>query len=193
MRFKLLVVLVMLVGLFSGCGDNQNRINDKRVKATWSEVLDHYKSRADVVPNLVAVVQGYAGREQEALTRVTEASASVAGIKATPELIDDPTAFAKFQKAQSELGIALSRLLVVSENYPQLRADAKFRYLLSQLVDTESRITVARNRYIKAVEEYNDSLRSFPNSLTAMAMGWKVKASFTAGDEQSISTPPPIR
>ena len=193
MRMRLLVVLALAVSLLSGCGYNQIQINDEAVNAAWSEVLNQYKRRADLIPNLVAVVQGYASHEKEVLTRVTEARASVAGIKATPELINDPEAFAKFQKAQSELGGALSRLLVVAENYPNLKADANFRDLQAQVEGTENRITVARNRYIKAVQEYNISVRTFPNSLTAGVMGWKTKANFTVEDEKAISTPPAIR
>jgi LemA protein len=194
MRFKLLLVLLALVtGLVSGCGYNQIQINDEQVNASWSEVLNQYKRRADLIPNLVSVVQGYAGHEKEVLVRVTQARASVAGIKATPELINDPEAFGKFQKAQSELGGALSRLLVVSENYPQLKADANFRDLQAQVEGTENRITVARNRYIKSVQEYNISVRTFPNSVTASVMGWKTKANFTVEDEKVISAPPAIK
>jgi len=193
MRIRIIVLLALVAGLLSGCGYNQIQINDEQVTAAWSEVLNQYKRRADLIPNLVSVVQGYAGHEKEVLTRVTEARASVAGIKATPELINDPAAFAKFQKAQSDLGGALSRLLVVSENYPQLKADANFRDLQAQVEGTENRITVARNRYIKTVQDYNVSVRTFPNSLTAMAMGWKVKANFTVDDEKAISTPPAIK
>ena len=193
MRMRLLVVLALAVSLLSGCGYNQIQINDEAVTAAWSEVLNQYKRRADLIPNLVAVVQGYASHEKEVLTRVTEARASVAGMKATPELINDPEAFAKFQKAQSELGGALSRLLVVAENYPNLKADANFRDLQAQVEGTENRITVARNRYIKTVQEYNISVRTFPNSLTAGVMGWKTKANFTVDDEKAISTPPAIK
>ena len=193
MRLKLFALLAVVLGLLSGCGYNQIQINDEQVTAAWSEVLNQYKRRADLIPNLVSVVQGYAGHEKEVLTRVTEARASVAGIKATPELINDPAAFAQFQKAQGQLSGALSRLLVVSENYPQLKADANFRDLQAQVEGTENRITVARNRYIKTVQEYNVSVRTFPNSLTAGVMGWKPKASFTVEDEKAIATPPTIK
>jgi len=193
MRYKLAVLLAVFAALLSGCGYNQIQINDEQVNAAWSEVLNQYQRRADLIPNLVSVVQGYAGHEKEVLVRVTEARASVAGIKATPELINDPDAFAKFQKAQSELKGALSRLLVVAENYPQLRADANFRDLQAQVEGTENRITVARNRYIKMVQDYNISVRTFPNNLTAMAMGWKAKANFSVEDEKAISTPPVIK
>ena len=192
MRFKLIVLLAVFTSLLSGCGYNQIQINDEQVTATWSEVLNQYKRRADLIPNLVSVVQGYAGHEKEVLVRVTEARASVAGIKATPELINDPEAFAKFQKAQSELGGALSRLLMVSENYPQLKADANFRDLQAQVEGTENRITVARNRYIKAVQDYNIGVRTFPNNLTAMAFSYKAKPNFAVKKEKTISAPPKI-
>jgi len=190
---RLFAVLALAASLLSGCGYNQIQINDEAVNAAWSEVLNQYKRRADLIPNLVSVVQGYASHEKEVLTRVTEARANVAGLKATPELINDPAAFAKFQKAQGELGGALSRLLVVAENYPQLKADANFRDLQAQVEGTENRITVARNRYIKTVQEYNISVRTFPNSLTASVMGWKTKANFTVEDEKAISAPPAIK
>jgi len=193
MRMRLLAVLAFVATLLSGCGYNQIQINDEAVNASWSEVLNQYKRRADLIPNLVSVVQGYASHEKEVLTRVTEARANVAGMKATPELINDPAAFAKFQKAQGDLGGALSRLLVVAENYPQLKADANFRDLQAQVEGTENRITVARNRYIKAVQEYNVSVRTFPNSLTASVMGWTTKANFTVEDEKAISEPPAIK
>ncbi len=193
MKLRLIAVFALLVSLLSGCGYNQIQINDEQVNAAWSEVLNQYKRRADLIPNLVSVVQGYASHEKEVLTKVTEARASVAGIKATPELINDPEAFAKFQKAQADLGRALSRLLVVAENYPNLKADANFRDLQAQVEGTENRITVARNRYIKAVQEYNVSVRTFPNSLTASVMGWKTKPNFTVEDEKAIAAPPQIR
>ncbi|MDP2134412.1 MAG: LemA family protein [Sulfuritalea sp.] len=193
MRMRLFAVLALAATLLSGCGYNQIQINDEAVTAAWSEVLNQYKRRADLIPNLVSVVQGYASHEKEVLTRVTEARASVAGLKATPELINDPAAFAKFQKAQSELGGALARLLVVAENYPNLKADANFRDLQAQVEGTENRITVARNRYIKSVQEYNVSVRTFPNNLTAMVMGWQVKPNFTVDDEKAMSAPPAIK
>ncbi|HTY03593.1 MAG TPA: LemA family protein [Rhodocyclaceae bacterium] len=193
MRIRLFAVLVLVVGLLSGCGYNQIQVNDESVNAAWSEVLNQYKRRADLIPNLVNVVQGYAAHEKEVLTKVTEARASVAGIKATPELVNDEAAFAKFQKAQSELSGALARLLVVAENYPNLKADQNFRDLQAQLEGTENRITVARNRYIAAVKDYNVSVRTFPNNLTAMVMGWKPKANFTVEDEKAISTPPVVK
>lgn len=193
MKSRLIAVLLLVTTLLSGCGYNQVQTNDEAVNAAWSEVLNQYKRRADLIPNLVSIVQGYAAHEKEVLTKVTEARASVAGMKATPELINDPAAFAKFQAAQAELGGALSRLLVVAENYPQLKADANFRELQAQVEGTENRIAVARNRYIKAVQEYNISVRTFPNNLTAMVMGWKPKANFTVDDEKAVATPPSIR
>ena len=193
MRMRLLAVLAFAATLLSGCGYNQIQINDEAVTAAWSEVLNQYKRRADLIPNLVSVVQGYASHEKEVLTRVTEARANVAGLKATPELINHPEAYARFQKAQGELGGALSRLLVVAENYPNLKADANFRDLQAQVEGTENRITVARNRYIKSVQDYNVSVRTFPNSLTAGVMGWKTKANFTVEDEKAMSSPPTIR
>lgn len=192
MKFRLFALIAMISSLLSGCGYNQILTNDEGVNAAWSEVLNQYKRRADLVPNLVSIVQGYAAHEKEVLTRVTEARAGVGGIKATPELVNDEAAFARFQKAQGELSSALSRLLVVSENYPQLKADANFRDLQAQIEGTENRIAVARNRYIKAVQEYNISVRTFPNNLTAMVMGWKAKANFTVDDEKAISSAPKI-
>ena len=193
LRLRLVALLVFFASLLSGCGYNQIQINDEAVTAAWSEVLNQYQRRADLIPNLVAVVQGYAAHEKEVLTKVTEARASVADIKATPELVNDPAAFAKFQQAQGELGSALARLLVVAENYPQLKADASFRDLQAQVEGTENRITVARNRYIKAVQDFNVGVRTFPNNLTAMLFGYKAKANFTVENEKAISMPPTIR
>jgi len=193
MRFGPAVLMFLVVTLLTGCGYNQIQVNDEAVNAAWSEVLNQYKRRADLIPNLVSVVQGYASHEKEVLTRVTEARASVASLRATPELVNDPAAFAQFQKAQGDLGSALSRLLVVAENYPQLKADANFRDLQAQVEGTENRITVARNRYIKAVQDYNVGVRTFPNNLTAMAFGYKTKANFAVEDEKTVSTPPTIR
>ena len=178
MRFKLIVLLALMASLLSGCGYNQIQTNDEQVTAAWSEVLNQYKRRADLIPNLVQIVQGYASHEKEVLTKVTEARAQVAGIKATPELVNDPQAFAQFQAAQAQLSGALSRLLLVVENYPNLKADASFRDLQAQVEGTENRITVARNRYIKAVQEYNTTVRVFPSNLTAMLFGYKTKANF---------------
>jgi LemA protein len=192
MRFPILVLLALAASLLSGCGYNQIQVDDEQVNAAWAEVLNQYKRRADLVPNLVSIVQGYAAHEREVLTRVTEARANVAGIKVTPETISDPDTFAKFQKAQADLGGALSRLLVVAENYPQLKADANFRDLQAQVEGTENRIAVARNRYIKAVQTYNTTVRVFPNNLTAMAFGYKTRASFAVDNEAAIGAPPRI-
>ncbi len=193
MNARLTLLLAFFVSLLSGCGYNQIQRNDEAVTAAWSEVLNQYQRRADLIPNLVAVVQGYAAHEKEVLTKVTEARAALAGIKATPELINDPAAFAKFQQAQSELGSALARLLVVAENYPQLKADTNFRDLQAQVEGTENRIAVARKRYIEAVQAYNVSVRTFPNNLTAMLFGFKSKANFSVGDEKALAAPPVIR
>lgn len=191
MLIRFLTIVLAALAL-SGCGYNQIQINDEGVSAAWSEVLNQYQRRADLIPNLVATVQGYAAHEKEVLTRVAEARANVAGIKLTPEVLNDEAALAKFQKAQAELGGALARLLAVAENYPDLKADAGFRDLQAQLEGTENRITVARNRYIKAVQDYNISVRTFPNNLTALAMGWKIKPSFTVEDEKALATPPKV-
>ena len=178
--------------VLSGCGYNDLQRGDEQIKAAWSEVINQYQRRADLVPNLVATVKGFAEQEKEILTRVTEARARAGSIQATPELVDNPEAFAKFQAAQRELGGALSRLLVVAENYPQLKSDANFRDLQAQLEGTENRIAVARNRYIKAVESYNVTVRSFPTNLTAMVFGHKPKPNFTVEDEKAIATPPKV-
>jgi LemA protein len=164
----------------------------RQVKSAWSEVVNQYQRRADLVPNLVNTVKGYAAQEQQVLTEVTNARASVGSIKATPELLNDPAAFAKFQAAQGELQSALSRLLVVSENYPQLKSDALFRDLSSQLEGTENRISVARNRFIKAVQEFNTTVRSFPTNLTAMLFKMEIKPNFTVDNEKAISAPPKV-
>ena len=179
MHYRLIIASLLLVLGLSGCGYNALQVNDEQIKANWGEVLNQYQRRADLVPNLVGVVKGYASHEKELLTQITEARARVGGIQATPELLDDPQAFAKFQAAQGELGSSLSRLLVVAENYPNLKADGLFRDLQAQLEGTENRITVARNRYINAVQTYNVTVRSFPSNLTAMAFGYKVKPTFS--------------
>ena len=184
--------IVLLALLLSGCGYNTLQSTDEQIKASWAEVLNQYQRRADLIPNLVNTVKGYAAQEQTVLLGVTEARARVGSIQATPALINDAQAFAKFQAAQGELTSALSRLLVVAENYPQLKSDANFRDLQAQLEGTENRITVARNRYIKAVQEYNVTVRSFPSNLTAMVFGYKVKPSFTVEDEKAISRPPAV-
>lgn len=192
MRIRILAVLALLASLLSGCGYNAFQTGDEAVKSAWSEVLNQYQRRADLVPNLVSTVQGYAAHEKDVLTQVTAARAQVGSLQATPELIGNPEAFAKFQQAQAGLSSALSRLLVVAENYPNLKADAAFRDLQAQLEGTENRITVARNRYIKAVEAYNVALRTFPNNLTAMALGYQVKPNFSVDNEKAISVAPKV-
>lgn len=183
---------LMFALLLSGCGYNTIQSNDEQVKAAWAEVLNQYQRRADLVPNLVNVVKAEANFEQETLTQVVEARSKATSIQATPELINDPEAFNKFQQAQGELSGALSRLLLITENYPNLKANQGFRDLQTQLEGTENRITVARNRYIKSVQEYNVTVRSFPNNLTAMVMGYAVKPSFTVENEAAISKPPTV-
>jgi LemA protein len=178
--------------LLSGCGYNTLQRQDEQIKAAWSEVVNQYQRRADLVPNLVNTVKGYAAQEQTIFIQVAQARANVGSIKATPELINDPEAFAKFQAAQNQLASALSRLLVVAENYPQLKSDAVFRDLTAQLEGTENRITVARNRYIKTVQEYNTTVRSFPTNLTAMLFKMDVKPNFTVENEKAISVPPTV-
>jgi LemA protein len=184
--------MVLLAALLSGCGYNTFQTTDEQIKASWAEVLNQYQRRSDLIPNLVNTVKGYAAQEQTVLLGVTEARAKVGSIQATPELINDEQAFAKFQAAQGELTSALSRLLVVSENYPQLKSDQNFRDLQAQLEGTENRITVARNRYIQAVKEYNVTVREFPTNLTAIIFGYKVKPSFTVENEKAISSPPTV-
>jgi LemA protein len=186
------LLLALFASLLAGCGYNQIQLNDEQVKSGWAEVLNQYKRRADLVPNLVQVVQGYAAHEKEVLTRVTEARSRVAGIKVDEALLNDPQALARFQQAQGELSGALSRLLVVVENYPQLKADTGFRDLQAQLEGTENRISVARNRYIKTVETFNVSVRTFPNNLTAMVMGYQIKPNFSVDHEAVISEPPKV-
>ena len=178
--------------LLSGCGYNDLQRGDESIKAAWSEVVNQYQRRADLVPNLVATVKGFAEQEKDILTRVTEARARAGQIQATPELVDNPEAFAKFQAAQRELGGALSRLLVVAENYPQLKSDANFRDLQAQLEGTENRIAVARNRYIQAVKTYNITVREFPTNLTAGMFGFDVKPNFSVQNEAAISTAPAV-
>jgi LemA protein len=186
------IALSLLVLLLSGCGYNTLQTADEQIKSAWSEVLNQYQRRADLVPNLVETVKAFATQEREVFTRVTEARARVGSIQATPELVDNPEAFARFQAAQGELAGALSRLLVVAENYPQLKSDANFRDLQAQLEGTENRITVARNRYIKAVQDYNVTVRSFPSNLTAMAFGFKTKPNFTVENEREIGKAPKV-
>jgi len=188
--FTALAVLSTLS--LTNCGYNTIQTNDEQVKAGWSDVINQYQRRADLVPNLVNSVKGFTQQEKDVLLGVTNARAKVGSIQATPEMLNDPAAFQKFQQAQGELSGALSRLLVVTENYPQLKSDALFRDLMSQLEGTENRITVARNRYIRAVQDYNVSIRTFPNNLTAMVFGFKDKPNFTVDNEKEISSAPKV-
>ena len=184
--------MVLLATLLSGCGYNTFQTTDEQIKASWAEVLNQYQRRADLIPNLVNTVKGAVTQEKDILVSVTEARAKVGSIQATPELINDPAAFAKFQAAQGELTSALSRLMVVVERYPQIQSIAGFRDLQAQLEGTENRITVARNRYIKAVQAYNVAIRTFPSNLTAMVFGYKEKPTFTVENEKEISRPPAV-
>lgn len=186
-----LLLLVATLGL-TGCGYNTIQSEDEETKAAWSEVVNQYQRRADLIPNLVATVKGFAQQEQDVLLGVTNARAKVGSIQATPELLNNPEAFAKFQQAQGELTSALSRLLVVTENYPQLKSDQNFRDLQAQLEGTENRITVARQRYIKTVQQYNTTVRQFPVNLTAMVFGYKAKPNFTVENEAAIAKPPSV-
>ncbi|MFI4914025.1 MAG: LemA family protein [Steroidobacterales bacterium] len=185
-------VIGVVVLLLTGCGYNRIQSQDEAVKAAWSEVVNQYQRRADLVPNLVNTVKGFASQEQKVLLGVTEARARVGSIQATPELVNDPQAFAKFQQAQGQLSQALKSLLVVSERYPELKSDANFRDLQAQLEGTENRIAVARNRYIDAVREYNVLIRSFPTNLTAKMFSYPVKQNFTVENEAAISRPPTV-
>ena len=178
--------------LLSGCGYNEFQSLDEKSKSAWSEVLNQYQRRADLIPNIVATVKGEANFEQETLTKVVEARAKATSIQVTPEMVNDPAAMAKFQAAQGELGSALSRLMVVVEQYPNLKANQGFSDLRVQLEGTENRITVARNRYIEAVQSYNVLTRSFPTNLTAMVFGYKTKEGFTVENEAAISAPPKV-
>jgi LemA protein len=192
MRILALGVAALTGLLLSGCGYNKMQLQDEQIKAAWAEVLNQYQRRAELIPNLVSTVKGYAAQESSVLLGVTEARAKVGSIQATPELVNDPAAFAKFQAAQGQLTSALSRLLVVTENYPQLKSDQNFRDLQAQLEGTENRITVARNRYIQAVQDYNVTVKQFPGNLTAMMFGYKPKPTFTVENEAAISKPPSV-
>jgi len=184
----------MLAGALalSGCGYNDFQTRDEQVKAAWSEVLNQYKRRADLIPNLVNVVQGFAAQEKDVLLGVTTARSKVGSMQLTPEALNDPNALKNFQAAQGELSGALSRLMVVVENYPQLKSDANFRDLQAQLEGTENRITTARNRYIKSVQDYNILARQFPSNLTAMLFSYQEKANFTVDNEKQIAEPPKV-
>ena len=185
-------LILLTVLSLTGCGYNDFQRLDEQTKSAWSEVLNQYQRRADLVPNIVATVKGEANFEQETLTKVVEARAKATSMQVTPETLNNPEAFAKFQQAQGELSSALSRLMVVSERYPDLKANQGFRDLRVQLEGTENRITVARNRYIQAVQEYNVLARSFPTNLTAMVFGYQAKPSFTVQNEAQISVPPTV-
>lgn len=192
MRKLVMGWMLAVSALLGGCGYNDLQANDEQIKASWAEVVNQYQRRADLVPNLVNTVKGYAAHEKDTLEAVTKARAAATSMQVTPAVLNDPAALAKFQAAQGALSGALSRLLAVSENYPQLKADASFRDLQAQLEGTENRITVARNRYIQAVQDYNVRVRSFPTNLTAMAFGFAVKPSFTVDNEKAISTAPKV-
>jgi LemA protein len=192
MRKLWTAILLLAVSALAGCGYNDIQRADEQVKSAWSEVLNQYQRRNDLVPNLVNTVKGFAAQEQQVLTQVTELRSRVGSIQATPELLNDPAAFRKFQEAQAGMGQALSRLLAVAENYPQLKSDANFRDLQAQLEGTENRIAVARNRYIKAVQEYNVLIRQFPVNLTAMMFSYQPKPNFAVEDEKAIAKPPAV-
>jgi LemA protein len=188
---RALVLLLLVLGL-SGCGYNAIQRQDEAVKAAWSEVINQYQRRADLVPNLVNTVKGYAQHEEKVLTEVTNARARVGTMQLSPDALNDPQKLQQFQQAQGQLSSALSRLMVVSENYPQLKADGLFQNLQAQLEGTENRITVARNRYVQSVQAYNSMIRTFPNNLTAKIFGYQVKPNFTVENEKAISTAPTV-
>jgi len=192
MRQLRLVFVLVVLSLLSGCGYNAIQSKDEAIKGAWSEVVNQYQRRADLVPNLVNTVKGYATHEEEVFTKVTEARANVGKVTISADQLDDAAALQKFQAAQGELSSALSRLMAVSENYPQLKADGLFQNLQAQLEGTENRITVARNRYIQTVQDYNTFVRSFPQNLTAMIFGYKPKANFSVENEKQISTAPTV-
>jgi LemA protein len=191
---KRLAAIVAVFGslVLGGCGYNTLQAQDEQIKAAWAEVLNQYQRRADLIPNLVETVKAFAAQEREVLQSVTEARARATAIQASRALIDDPEAFNRFLEAQGELSSALARLLVVVENYPQLKSDANFRDLQAQLEGTENRIAVARQRYIRAVQEYNTTVRQFPTNLTAMLFGYQIKPTFTVEDERALAAPPRV-
>jgi LemA protein len=186
------LAMLWLLSLLTACGYNDFQSRDEAVKAAWGEVVNQYQRRADLIPNLVNTVKGYASHERETLEAVTRARAAATSFQITPEVLNNPEAFKKFQQVQGELSSALSRLMAVSENYPNLKADTSFRDLQSQLEGTENRITVARQRYIKAVQDYNILARSFPTNLTAMMFNYEVRPSFTVDNEKAISNAPAV-
>lgn len=186
-------IALCLLSLLTACGYNDFQAKDEATKSAWAEVVNQYQRRADLIPNLVNTVKGYASHEKETLEAVTKARSAATSFQITPEVLNNPEAFKKFQQVQGELSGALSRLMAVSENYPQLKADTSFRDLQAQLEGTENRITVARQRYIAAVQEYNVLARSFPTNLTAMVFKYEVKPSFTVENEKAISTAPTVK
>jgi LemA protein len=191
-RWAPLFFAMLLASLLSGCGYNDFQTKDEATKAAWGEVVNQYQRRADLIPNLVNTVKGYAAHEKETLEAVTRARAAATSFQITPDVLNNPAAFQKFQQVQGELSSALSRLMAVSEAYPNLKADTGFRDLQSQLEGTENRITVARQRYIAAVQDFNVQVRKFPTNLTAMMFGYSVKPSFTVENEKAISTAPAV-
>jgi LemA protein len=192
MRGFRVIIFAAVAAMLSGCGYNTLQQQDEAVTAAWSEVLNQYQRRADLIPNLVETVKGFASQEQQVLIGVTEARARASSIQVTPELLNDPVAMQKFQQAQGEITTALKSLFAVTENYPDLKSDQNFRDLQAQLEGTENRITVARNRYVQAVQTYNTTVRSFPSNLTAMLFKHKVKPNFTVENEAAIATPPRV-
>jgi LemA protein len=192
MRRLLTLLLALSCLALTSCGYNALQTQDEAIKASWAEVVNQYQRRADLIPNLVNTVKGFAAQEQKVLIGVTEARARATSIQLTPEMLDDPEALAKFQAAQGELSGALKSLLAVTENYPELKSDQNFRDLQAQLEGTENRITVARNRYIEAVQTYNGTVRKFPTNLTAMLFGHAVKPTFTVENEAEIARPPAV-
>lgn len=193
MSRRVLLPLILICTLLGGCGYNDLTAKDEGVKASWSEVINQYKRRADLIPNLVRTVQGYAQQEKDVLIGVTEARAKVGQMKVTPETVNDPAAFQKFSQAQDQLSGALSKLMVVVEKYPDLKSDQNFRELQAQLEGTENRVTVARNRFIESVKDYNVNVRSFPVNLTAKMFGFQVKPTFTVSNEAAISDAPTVK
>jgi len=192
MRYLFTGLLATLCLALSGCGYNRIQTQDEGVKAAWSEVVNQYQRRADLIPNLVETVKGYAAQEQAVLIGVTEARARATSIQVTPEVLEDPEALRKFQAAQGDVTNALKSLLVVVENYPDLKSDQNFRELQAQLEGTENRITVARNRFIESVQVFNGTVRQFPVNLTAKMFGYDVKPTFTVENEAEISKPPAV-
>ena len=186
------LILLVVASLLGGCGYNQLQTLDEQAKAAWSEVINQYQRRADLIPNLVNTVKGFAQQEKDVLIGVTEARAKATSIQVRPEDINDPAKVQQFMQAQRDVGGALARLLVVAENYPQLKSDANFRELQAQLEGTENRIAVARQRFIKATQDYNTEVRQFPTNLTAMVFGYKPKPQFTVEDEKAIAKPPTV-